>query len=1327
MTFTGPITLNLPSTAKNAAGGAGNALVARAGNVRLAGGGSYFRIEDRAGALQVGATNGVATNAYVDLGGNSNGNPQNYSVLDLNGFNQTLVGISNYVGNGNAATVTNSSSTTPVVLTLVPANPTTNPNQANLVLTSGNNGAGTNAVISDTGSAAPLSIVINGDPAGVQYFILGNGSYSGTTTLTSGTLAVSVLSDGGTNSSIGASPSDAGNLVFNGGTLRYVNIAPNASDAPQTLTNSTTPSTNRNFTINAGKTGTIDVASISTTLTLSGGSAATNGQLIKAGLGTLILSGPNLHTGGTNVTAGTLMVNSPGSLAVGAVNVASGATVGGDGTIGGSVSLASGGTLSPGNLGVGTFTVGGLTLNNGGIVNFEFAGTNDLIAVTNAGGLTLNGGNLNLFNAGTTAAFATNGTYTLFNYSGALSGALSNLTVSNPTAGKLYTLASTATAVQLTIGDATTREWNNSAGTGVWTTGTNWIGGTAPNGVGQSAKFGSSAAGGSVNLSGNKTVSGLIFDNGASYTLTGTSSTLTLDNGVAAAAITVNNGSHTIAVPISLNSASSISFVNPSTGLTISGAISGAKPVTVSGAGALTLTGNNSYGPTALLSGATLNVGTIGGTDTSGSLGTGDVTMSGASTLNFNRTNAYTFGGAITGSGAASGTVNQLGSGTTTVSGAISNVTSVNVSAGTLIASSTLNQTGGVNVTGAGSLTASGAISGAGALTIGTTGNVALNANNTYTGGTSLTGGTVVLNSANALPTNSVLTVDGGGTLDLNAKNISLSSIAGTTTGGIITNNGPAGSTSTINFAGSGASYNMFAAINNGTNGGKVALVTSIANTASGNIFVLHSHAASTYSGGTTVNSQSIQADVSNAFGTGPITVSANNASTNSSQILLAPGVSIPNNITVAQGNPHPVNGTVPEGVIQQTAAGGDTTVSGTITIQSNNVNDGLFNGPIAGGPDFMNVTGAVNVAGTADTIIQIGGNVKYSGGGNYPNLQISGTAALGAANGLSQTSAILMSNASAGTLDLNGFDQTAVSLSATSTTNQSIVQNSGTTTNTMTLNTKGNSTFNGAINGSINLTIAGTGRQILSGFNSYTGNTRINSGTLQLGTDSAISGTSNLILAGGTFATDGHMQTFSTPLSLLANSTIDLGAGASIVQFSDSHTQTWTAGALLRVSNWSGNITGSGTDQLLVGDSTKTGLSATQLSRIHFSGFHTGAAFVVNGASGELVPANTTPLLRGDLNQDNHVNATDVTAMLTALTDINAYKAAHPTLDTFEASDILDVDKDGIVSNADLQGLLTTLKSGGGSVAPVPEPASAELAALGGVAGLLLFRRRNK
>ena len=71
----------------------------RAGNVRLSGGGSYFRIEERSGLLQVGANNGIATNAYVDIGTNV-GNPQGFSVLDLNGFNQQLAGIVNYGDDG---------------------------------------------------------------------------------------------------------------------------------------------------------------------------------------------------------------------------------------------------------------------------------------------------------------------------------------------------------------------------------------------------------------------------------------------------------------------------------------------------------------------------------------------------------------------------------------------------------------------------------------------------------------------------------------------------------------------------------------------------------------------------------------------------------------------------------------------------------------------------------------------------------------------------------------------------------------------------------------------------------------------------------------------------------------------------------------------------------------------------------------------------------------------------------------------------------------------------------------------------------------------------
>ncbi len=1113
------------TTPKNKNGGSGSgAIVVRAGQVRLSGGGNYFRIEERAGALQVGATNGIATTAYVDIGGNI-GNPNPFGVLDLNGFNQSLMGVSNYVNNGTAATITSSSTTSAATLTLTPANPITNPNLALLVFTAGGNGAGGGAVISDASASAPLNIVVNGDAAGVQFLTTANGSYRGTTTLTSGTLAVSSLTNGGSNSSIGASSNAASNLVFNGGTLRYVNSGLNSSNGVVALTNSTTPSTDRNFTINNGSSGTIDVASSGTTLTMSGGSAATTGSLTKAGAGTLILTGTNSHTGGTTVSAGTLRINSPGMLA-GNVSVANLATLGGTGTIAGTVTPASGGIVAPGGS-IGTLTVGGLTLNTGANVDFEFPaspGANDQITVSNAGGLAVNGGGLHLYQDGTTTAYSTNGTYTLFNINGGFSGALSNLTVLNPVAGKSYALSnSPATGIQLAIGTATTRDWTNTSGSFLWTTGGaggNWNGTAFPNAVGETASFGTLGSGGSVDMNGSKTISGLIFDGFSSYTISG-SGTLTLNNGVAAAPINVNNGSHTISVPVSLSNGAFVSFSNDSS-LTIGGAVSGGTPLIVSGNGQLTLTGSNSYSTTSL-SGATtrLNVGTLGGSDTTGSLGTGNVTMSGGATLNFNRSNAYSFGGAIAGAGSGAGSVNQLGSGSTTVTGAISNVTTVNVQDGSLVASSTINQTGGLNVTGnggilsqgTGSLTANGAISGAGALNVNTTGTVSLNADNTYTGGTVIAGGTVVLNSANALPASSSLTVNGG-ILDLNTRNISVTNFGDTILGGVITNNGAAASTSTITFSGAvQQSYNLFAALNDGASGGKVAVTTSILQTDS-NVAarVLFFNSTGTYSGGTTVTGQSIQAMADNAFGTGPITINANNASTNSSAIYLGQNVTIGNNITIAQGNPRQGNPAGVYGVIQApgstngplSAPGGaalgaaDSTVNGTITILANNFTDGLFNGPPETSGFFLNINGAVNTAGTADTIIQIGGAVKYSGGGSYPNFQVNGTARLGANNGLAQNAIVQLSatstgTASTGTFDLGGFDQTVVALSATSGTLTSIVQNSGAGTNTLTLNTTGTNNFNGTINGNVNLVVAGSGTQRLTGTNSgYTGVTTI-------------------------------------------------------------------------------------------------------------------------------------------------------------------------------------------------------------------------------------------
>ena len=70
-------------------------------------------------------------------------------------------------------------------------------------------------------------------------------------------------------------------------------------------------STDRNFTINSGKVGTIEVTN--NTLTISGAAAATSGGLTKAGASTLILTGTNLYTGTTTVSAGVLQLGNGGT------------------------------------------------------------------------------------------------------------------------------------------------------------------------------------------------------------------------------------------------------------------------------------------------------------------------------------------------------------------------------------------------------------------------------------------------------------------------------------------------------------------------------------------------------------------------------------------------------------------------------------------------------------------------------------------------------------------------------------------------------------------------------------------------------------------------------------------------------------------------------------------------------------------------------------------------------------------------------------------------------------------------------------------------------
>ena len=490
------------------------------------------------------------------------------------------------------------------------------------------------------------------------------------------------------------------------------------------------------------------------TSTTYSGSISGAGNLVKTGLGTFTLATPQSYTGTTAVNMGTLLVNS--SLASSAVSVAGG-TLGGTGPLTGNVTINSGGMLSPATATTaGTITVAGLTLDAGSGIAYEFGGTSDLVSVTNANGLTLNGGALSLFAAGGVSALTANGTYTLFNYVTGFVGALTNLSVANSQAGKTYSVADAGGTITLTIGTAVASEWNGGAANGLWTDAGNWTGGT-PNSVGAVATFGlTPATPTSVAVDGPKTVGSIIFDNANAYTVNGgPTDTITFDNGIAAGAIGVTSGSHTINAPIALNGPANI-VPGAGTTLTLAGVISGAKTVSYSGAGTAVASGANTYSAGTTLVSGTLSLGN--GT----ALGTGTFNITGgtidaASALTLTTNNAQVWNGDF----AFAGT-NNLNLGTGAVSVPLPRTVT----------------------TTAGTLTIGGVISGS-SITKAGNGTLVLAGNNTFTGALNIAanGGTVVLsgdNSARPAATTGQTVINSASTLQLQAN-------AGNTTAGVST------------------------------------------------------------------------------------------------------------------------------------------------------------------------------------------------------------------------------------------------------------------------------------------------------------------------------------------------------------------------------------------------------------------------------------------------------------------------------------------------------------------------------------------------------------